>query len=36
MVESTTVMAAKMVATLRAENRWCVTGTPVQKDLRGL
>ena len=35
MVESTTVRAAEMVRKLRAVNRWCVTGTPIQKDLRG-
>ena len=36
MVESKITMAAEMMQSLSAENRWCVTGTPVQKDLKGM
>ena len=35
MVENTTVKAAKMMQRVTAVNRWCVTGTPVHRDLRG-
>jgi E3 ubiquitin-protein ligase SHPRH len=33
LVETSTSKAAEMTHRLRAVNRWCVTGTPVQKDL---
>ena len=35
MVESTNVRAAEMTKKLSAVNRWCVTGTPVQRQLLG-
>ena len=35
-VEKTAVRAAEMVSKLMAVNRWCVTGTPIQRDLRGI
>lgn len=35
MVESKTSKAAEMMQKLTAVNRWCVTGTPVHRDLRG-
>ena len=35
MVESVSVKAAKMMQRLTAVNRWCVSGTPIQRDLRG-
>lgn len=35
MVESTNVRAAEMTVKLSAVNRWCVTGTPVQRQLLG-
>jgi E3 ubiquitin-protein ligase SHPRH len=39
MVEGSTTKAAEMARTFHAVNRWCVTGTPIQKsvfDLQGL
>ena len=36
MVESTNVRAAEMTMKLSAVNRWCVTGTPVQRQLLGM
>ncbi len=35
MVESTNAKAAEMTKRLTAVNRWCVTGTPVRKQLLG-
>lgn len=35
-VESITAKPAEMTRKLTAVNRWCVTGTPVQRDLRDL
>ncbi|XP_003746468.1 E3 ubiquitin-protein ligase SHPRH [Galendromus occidentalis] len=36
MVESSTVKAAQMVLSIPAINRWCVTGTPIHKDLNDI
>ncbi|XP_030850067.1 E3 ubiquitin-protein ligase SHPRH [Strongylocentrotus purpuratus] len=36
MIESTTAKSAKMANRLSARNRWCVTGTPIQKSLDDL
>ncbi|XP_068707085.1 E3 ubiquitin-protein ligase SHPRH-like isoform X2 [Montipora foliosa] len=33
MVESTTAKAAEVAVHLRSVHRWCVTGTPIQRDL---
>ena len=35
MVEKTTVRAAEMVKEVMVIHRWCVTGTPIQRDLKG-
>lgn len=35
MVENVNYKFAKMVRMLPAVHRWCVTGTPIQNDLRG-
>ncbi|XP_035685938.1 E3 ubiquitin-protein ligase SHPRH-like [Branchiostoma floridae] len=36
MVECTTAKAAEMALRLSAVNRWCVTGTPIQRNLEDL
>ncbi|XP_077487970.1 E3 ubiquitin-protein ligase SHPRH isoform X1 [Amblyomma americanum] len=36
MVEATTTRAAQMALKLTAVNRWCVTGTPIQRSLHDL
>ncbi|XP_064473017.1 E3 ubiquitin-protein ligase SHPRH-like isoform X2 [Ornithodoros turicata] len=36
MVESTTTKCSQMALKLDAVNRWCVTGTPIQKGLKDL
>ncbi|KAH3735745.1 E3 ubiquitin-protein ligase SHPRH-like [Dreissena polymorpha] len=36
MVECTTTKTAQMAQRLCAVNRWCVTGTPIQKDIEDL
>ena len=35
MVESETTKAAEMCLQLQAENRWFVTGTPLQREISG-
>ncbi len=35
MVESRSVRAAEMVSKLKTVNKWCVSGTPIQKGLQG-
>ena len=35
MVESAVTKPAEMCLRLQAIHRWCVTGTPIQKDLGG-
>ena len=35
MVESETTKAAEMCLQLQAENRWFVTGTPIQREISG-
>ena len=35
MVESETTKAAEMCLQLQAENRWFVTGTPIQRGISG-
>ena len=36
MVESAATKPAEMCQRLQATHRWCVTGTPVQRDLNGM
>jgi E3 ubiquitin-protein ligase SHPRH len=36
MLESTTTKTAEMALRLRADHRWCVTGTPIGKSLNDL
>ncbi|EDO45527.1 predicted protein [Nematostella vectensis] len=36
MVETTTARAAEMALNLQCVHRWCVTGTPIQKELEDL
>jgi E3 ubiquitin-protein ligase SHPRH len=36
MVESTVGRAAEMACRLAAENRWCVSGTPIRRDFKDL
>ncbi len=36
MIENTTTKTAEMALRLSAVNRWCVTGTPIEKSLNDL